>query len=250
MIASLLIALREGLEAALIIGIVMGYLRQFENRTAIQYAWLGVLSAVLMSFALGLGIHSVGAELEGKSEAIFEGTVMLLAAGMLTWMIFWMRTHAKTLKSEIEKHLSEVSNQRNYLGIAGVTFLAVFREGVETALFLPAAAFKSDALATLGGTFIGLSLAALIGYLLFTSTLRFNLRMFFNITSAFLLVFAAVMVVSGIHELEEAGFIHSLLSNEIIEPIIVCGLYVSVILGGLWWQRRQITVQSETFGES
>ena len=246
MLSALIISLREGLEAALIVGIVLSCLRQFDNKVSVRYVWIGVSGAVAASFALAIGIQSVGAELEGKSEAIFEGITMILAAGMLIWMIFWMRSHAKTLKSEIARNLSSASIGHHFWGIAGVTFLAVFREGVETALFLSAASFTSNALATWTGAAIGLGLAALGGYLIFTSALRFNLRVFFNITSIILLVFAGIMLVSGIHELEEAGIVNALLSNEMLEQVLLYVLYGAVILGGLrWWERRQIQLPSD-----
>src|SRR5215207_246116 len=102
MIAAALIAFREGLEAALIVGIVFGYLKKTGQSAQNRYAWAGVIAAIAASFALAFGIQAIGAELEGRAEEIFEGTTMFLAVGILTWMIFWMRYQSRTLKSTLE----------------------------------------------------------------------------------------------------------------------------------------------------
>ena len=106
MLAAGVIAFREGLEAALIIGIVMGYLVKIGQARTIRLAWLGVVAALVLSVAIAVGINLVGAELEGPAEQIFEGTTMVLAVLILTGMIFWMRVQARTLKSSLERHIS------------------------------------------------------------------------------------------------------------------------------------------------
>jgi high-affinity iron transporter len=132
---------------------------------------------------------------------------MFLAVGVLTWMIFWMRYQARTLKSTLEREVRSAVHAGQNWGLAAVAFLAVFREGVETALFLSAAAFANDALGTLAGAVLGLGIAALVGYLIYASTVRLNIRLFFNVTSVLLLVFAAGLLAHGIHEFQEAGLI-------------------------------------------
>src|SRR3990172_6684916 len=105
MIAALLIAFREGLEASLIVGIVFGYLKKTGQSQHAKYAWAGVLVAIALSVALALGITAIGAELEGPAEPIVEGVMMFIAVGVLTWMIFWMRYQARTLKASLESDL-------------------------------------------------------------------------------------------------------------------------------------------------
>ncbi len=207
MAAAALISLREGLEAALIVGIVLGYLSRigyFEGRKAV---WTGVAAAVLASLGLALIIQVVGTQLEGRAEEIFEGATMFLAVGVLTWMIFWMRYQARLLKPTLERDVQHAVETGTKWGLIIVAFIAVFREGVETALFLSAAAFASDGQGTLIGAAIGLGAALLIGYLIYASTTRLNIRAFFNVTSILLLLFAAGLLAHGIHEFQEAGLI-------------------------------------------
>ncbi|MFN8444140.1 MAG: iron uptake transporter permease EfeU [Caldilineaceae bacterium] len=207
MLATSLIAFREGLEAALIISIVLGYLRKTGRLSQSRFAWFGVAAAVIMSILVALIIQWVGAELEGPAEQIFEGTTMLVAVGLLTWMIFWMRAQARSLKSSLEHEVDAALSTGQRWGLFTVTFTSVFREGVETALFLSAAAFATDGPTTVIGTVIGLVIAAIVGYLLYASTVRLNLRQFFNVTSLLLLIFAAGLFARGIHEFQEAGLI-------------------------------------------
>ena len=210
MIPALFVAFREGLEAALIVGIVLGYLIKTGHKERARYAWAGVLAAVAASVALALAIQIVGAELEGRAEQVFEGVTMFLAVGVLTWMIFWMRYQARTLKSTLEREVHTAVHAGQNWGLAAVAFLTVFREGVETALFLSAAAFANDGLGTLAGAILGLAIAALVGYLIYATAVRLNLGLFFNVTSVLLLVFAAGLLAHGIHEFQEAGLIPTL----------------------------------------
>ena len=207
MVAAALIAFREGLEAALIIGIVFGFLRKTGQTARNRSAWAGVFSAIAVSIALAVGIQVVGAELEGTAEQLFEGITMFLAVAMLTWMVVWMRYQSRSLKSNLEHELQQAVGRSTGQGLFAVTFMAVIREGVETALFLSAAAFTLNQTDTMLGAVIGLAAAALTGYLIYASTLRLNLRTFFSITSALLLVFAAGMMARSIHEFQEAGLL-------------------------------------------
>lgn len=210
MAAATLISLREGLEAALIVGIVLGYLRKINYPQGRGYVWLGVLGAVAASLVVAAVIQAVGFELEGRAEAIFEGATMFLAVGVLTWMIFWMRYQARLIKTSLEQDVHAAVQSGRNRGLAAVSFVAVFREGVETALFLSAAAFASDSGGTLPGAVLGLGIAILIGYVLYASTARLNIRLFFNLTSILLLLFAAGLLAHGVHEFQEAGLIPTL----------------------------------------
>jgi high-affinity iron transporter len=213
---SLLLTLREGLEAALIVGIVFGYLRKIDRMQYARTAWAGVVSAALLSAALAVGIMAVGAELTGRAEQLFEGTTMLLAVTVLTWMIFWMRSQAQHMKAQLEGKLQKavaagVSGAA--WGLFAMTFIAVFREGVETALLLGAAAFQTNGMDTLIGAVTGLAMAAVIGYAVYASTARLNVRLFFDVTSLLLLVFAAGLFMHGVHEFQEAGLLPEIVAD-------------------------------------
>jgi high-affinity iron transporter len=164
MLASILLSLREGIEAALIIGIVLGALRKMNRTELIPAAWAGTLSASVLSILAAVLLSSLGLSLEGAAEQIFEGVTMLLAAGLLTWMIFWMNRQSRTLKHEIESDLQRAANHTGRRAVFLVAFLAILREGIELALFLTASVFASDAAQTLLGAILGLGAAALLGW--------------------------------------------------------------------------------------
>lgn len=236
MIAALLVAFREGLEAALIVGVVFGYLKKTGQGVHYRSAWIGVVAAVAVSVVLAAGIQIVGAELEGRAEQVFEGITMFLAVGILTWMVFWMRYQSRTLKSALERDVQAAIQSGQSRGLMAVTFLAVFREGVETALFLSAAAFATNRIDTLLGALVGLSLAVLLGYLIFASSVRLNLRLFFNVTSVLLLAFAAGLLAHGIHEFQEAGWFvtlneHVWDTNHILDEQSTLGELLGAVIG-------------------
>ena len=236
MAAAALIALREGLEAALIVGILLGYLRKIDHPAGRGPVWIGVLSAVLLSIGVAVVIQTVGLKLEGSAEQLFEGTTMFLAVGVLTWMIFWMRYQARLMRTSLEQNVqAAVATGRNR-GLAAVSFVAVLREGVETALFLSAAAFASDVGGTLPGAVLGLGLAASIGYLIYATTARLNVRIFFNLTSVLLLIFAAGLFAHGVHEFQEAGVFPTLNAqlwntNHILDESSTVGEFLKALVG-------------------
>ena len=205
--ASTLITFREGLEAALIVGILIGYLVKIGQGHRARMAWAGVGTAVALSALLAFGISAVGAELQGRAEQIFEGVTMFLAVGVLTWMIFWMRFQARFLKVSLEKEVQTAATSGQTLALFSVAFVAVFREGVETALFLSASAFAADGGGTLIGALLGLAIAVALGWLIYASTVRLNVRLFFNVTSVLLLFFAAGLLAYGVHEFQEASLL-------------------------------------------
>ena len=207
MLAAFVITLREGLEIALVVGIVLGYLAKVARREQSLYAWMGVIAASVASAMLAIGMRVFGAELEEPSEQIFEGTTMLLAVAVLTWMVFWMRSQARFFQARLEQQIQvAVTRQQNW-GLFALTFIAVFREGVETALFLAANAFAADAGQTLVGALLGLAVASAAGALIYASARRVNLRLFFDITSVFILLFAAGLLAHAVHEFQEIGWL-------------------------------------------
>lgn len=207
MFSALLIALREGLEAALIVGIILGYVRQIGQRERSGYAWAGVGVAVALSALSAIAMRAVGAELHAPFEQVFEGATMLLAVAVLTWMVFWMRYQARFLQHDLENKVRLAVTRGENWGLFGLTFLAVFREGVETALFLAANAFAADAAGTLVGALGGLALAAAVGVLIYAYSVRLNVRLFFDVTSVLLMIFAAGLLAHGVHEFQEIGWL-------------------------------------------
>jgi high-affinity iron transporter len=201
------VVLREGFEASLVVGIVLAFLDRTGRRDGFTAVWVGVGAALALSLAAGAALFALGAELEGRSEAIFEGVVMLTAAGLLTWMIFWMRGRARTLRREIEGRTQAALDAGSALGLAIVVFIGVAREGVETALFLFSSIEGSSSLVSFAGAIVGGAAAVGLGYLFYRGSHRLNLRTFFTATSVLLLIFAGFLLARGLHELAEAGVI-------------------------------------------
>jgi len=204
MIAALLIAFREGLEAALIVGIVLSYLKKmgYRRRAAV---WWGVASAVIVSIVAGVALQVLGVAFEGRGEQLFEGITMLLAASVLTWMIFWMQRQGRSIRTELEADVRQAVTGGRQWALFALAFVAVVREGIETALFLTAAAFSATPAQTLIGGGLGLAVAVVVGCLLFVVSVRLDVRAFFRVTSVLLILFAAGLVAHGVHELQEAG---------------------------------------------
>jgi high-affinity iron transporter len=213
MFPSYLLALREGLEAALIIGIVLGAVRKIRRSDLAPAIWYGVVSAAIVSLVTVIFLTRFGLSLEGRTEQIFEGATMLLAAGVLTWMIFWMNRQSRTIKSELEAGVHRAAAGNSNRALFGLAFLAVVREGIELALFLAASAFATDAQQTLIGSLLGLGTAALLGWSLFASTVRLDLRRFFQVTGVLLILFAAGLVAHSVHEFNEAGWIPEIIEH-------------------------------------
>jgi high-affinity iron transporter len=211
--AATLLAFREGLEAALIIGIVLGVLGRMERKDQNWIVWLGAGLAGLVSLIIGGGLHALGVAFEGRAEEIFEGIAMLLAAAVLTWMIFWMARQGRGIQSELEQDVRRAAIRGGAWALFALAFVAVFREGIELALFLTAAAFTASTGAILIGGLLGLVLAVIAGWLLFATTRRLDIRAFFRVTSVLLILFAAGLVAHGVHELNEAGWIPSIVEH-------------------------------------
>lgn len=236
MLASFLLALREGLEAALIIGIVLGALRKLQRNDLVPTVWAGVGSAIIISLAAGIGLYAIGVELEGQAENIFEGLTMLLAAGVLTWMIFWMNRQSHSIKTDLEQGVNRTVSLSDKRGLFWLAFLAVVREGIELALFLTAATFASSAESTLVGALLGLGTAVLLGWTLFATTVRLDLRRFFQVTGILLILFSAGLVAHGVHELVEAGLLPALIDpiwdiNTLIPETSFVGMILKTLFG-------------------
>ena len=236
MVASFLLALREGLEAALIVGLTIGVLTKMNRRQQLPVVWAGVGAATAVSVIAALILHWVGAELEGAAEQIFEGVTMFLASAVLTWMIFWMARQGRQVQTGLQADVQAALVRGGQWGLFAIAFFAVVREGIETALFLTAAAMTSSAQQALIGGLAGLAAAALLGWLLFSAAVRLNLRRFFQVTSILLILFAAGLMAHGIHEFNEAGLIPVVIEhvwdiNFILPEDSTAGLLLKALFG-------------------
>jgi len=237
MFSALLITLREGLEAALIIGIILAFLVNTGNRNWFKYVWWGTGAAVFVSIVSGAILFVTIGVFRGKAEEIFEGSAMLLAAGILTWMIFWMRKQALNIKEQLHGEIQAAITNSSSFALMGLAFIAVVREGIETALFLFAATRETEsALLSIIGGVIGLIIAVSIGYTIYKGTSKLNLRAFFNITGFLLILFAAGLIAHGIHEFQEAGVIltineHIWDINNILPDKSTFGNFIGAIFG-------------------
>lgn len=207
------IMLREGLEASLIVGILLAYLKQVGALRHGRFVWGGVGTAVAASVLFLLGLRGVGAEFEGATEQVFEGGTMGLAAGVLTWMIFWMMRQARLIKSELQRGVDRALAEGAAWGLFLLAFFAVVREGVETALLLQAAAFAAAGQSTVIGAVLGLAFAVGLGVLVYAFGVRIDLRSFFAFTAIVLLLFAAGLASHAAHEFAEAGLLPELVEH-------------------------------------
>jgi high-affinity iron transporter len=236
MLPSYLLSLREGIEAALIVGIVLGALRQMRRTDLIPAVWLGTLSAVALSLLAAVLLTTFGLSFEGAAEEIFEGITMIVAAALLTWMIFWMSRTARTLKSDLEADIHKAAFTTGKRAVFFVAFLAILREGIELALFLTASVFATDTLQTLIGAILGLGTAILLGWSIFAAIIRLDLRRFFQVTGFLLILFAAGLVAHGVHEFNEVGWIPAVIEhvwdvNAFINENSTFGLLLKALFG-------------------
>ena len=207
--SGLLIGLREGVEAALIVAIVMAYLARTGNARYLGRIWLGVGAAIVLSFVLGAGLFISIGGLQEPYEQLFEGLTMILAAAVVTWMLFWMRRQAASVKGELHAAVDRALTSGGAWALTFLAFTAVIREGIETALFLAGTATSADAGATsvLVGALAGLAMAALIGWGFYRGARVLDLRLFFKWTGIALIFIAAGLLSKAVHEFIEIGVI-------------------------------------------
>lgn len=212
--SGLLTGLREGVEAALIVSIICAYLARTGNGRHLGRIGLGVAAAVAASVALGVVIFATLGELQTPWEQVFEGATLLVAAVVVTWMLFWMRRQASSVAGQLQRALERVLTAGSAWGLALLAFTAVIREGLETSLFLvgqAAAATTSaggaGAASVLAGAIIGLLMAVGLGYGFYRGSRRLNLGRFFRWTGVLLVFIAAGLLGSAVHEFVEIGWI-------------------------------------------
>ena len=217
MIANLLIALREGLEAALVVSIIVAYLVKTDRRDALPQLWIGVGLATLIPLVAGAIMTWGPKTLSFQGQEILGGTLSFVAVGLVTWMIFWMGKNARELKGELEGSLSKaLAEDGSGWGVVWIAVVAVGREGVETALFVWAtvrSSIETSIMQTTVGVVTGLVIAIVLGVLIYQGAVRINFRIFFATTGYFLVVVAAGIVAYGIGDLQEAGVLPGIMSH-------------------------------------
>ena len=206
---SLLITLREGFEAALIVAIVLAAVRRSPRPELSRWVWGGTAVAIVVAIVAGLIIHATVEDLVGRNRARVFALICLAAAGLLTWMIFWMRRHARTLKRELEEKTGDALEQSG-LALATVAFIAVAREGLETALFLISGTTQSSGSDVLIGGLIGIAIACGLGVLVYHGSRFVPVGRFFQITGVLIILFAAGLLSRGVMFLQASDDLGSL----------------------------------------
>ena len=207
MLSTFVIALREGLEAALIVGILVAYLVRSERRHLLKPLWSGVAIAIAASLGFGAILSFTSAELTPRGEELFAGLTSFIAVGLVTWMVFWMKRTARTLRDELHGKVDSAI-MGGPISLALVAFFAVAREGLETALFIYTN-FKTVGAASSAtvGLVLGLALAVALGYLIYNRSVKLNLSKFFTVTGVALIIVAAGVLSYGVHEFQELGWL-------------------------------------------
>lgn len=215
------IVLREAFEASLVLGLVFAFLNKTGQRERHSAAvWWGTVSAVVLSVAMGALLFATVGELHGTAEQLYEGTAMLVAAAVLTWMVFWMRKQARTIGGALREQVGDAVASGGGMALALVAFVAVAREGMECALFLFVSARDSGAAQAIGGGALGLLAAVALGIAFYRGSVKLDLRRFFLVTGLLVIAFAAYLIVGGVHELAEASGGEAL---DVIGPLAALG---------------------------
>ena len=207
MLSTFIIALREGLEAALIVGILVAYVVRTDRKHLLKPLWAGVAVALVLTLGLGAILSFTSAELSDRGAELFAGVTSFIAVGLVTWMVFWMKRTARNLRNELHGKVDQALTG-GPISLALVAFFAVAREGLETALFIYTNFKTVGAIssATLG-LVLGLALAVGLGYLIYNRSVKINLSKFFTVTGVALIIVAAGVLSYGVHEFQELGWL-------------------------------------------
>jgi high-affinity iron transporter len=229
------IGLREGVEAALIVGIIAAFLRQEGRRDMLRSVWIGVGLAVGICLAAGIALDVLNSELPQRQQEMLETVVGVLAVGAVTFMILWMSRHARGLKKELETSAATALATGSVAALVGMAFFAVLREGLETAVFLVAIFQDATDPTSAGvGALLGLLVAVLIGVGIYRGGVRLDLGRFFRLTSVVLVIVAAGLLASAAGTAWEAGWITSFQSQPLdLSWLVVPGTWTASLLTGM-----------------
>jgi len=235
MLATYVIGLREGLEAALIVGIVAAFLRQRGQARALRYVWVGVVIAVLLCSAVGVALQILGQELPQRQQEMLETVVGVCAVGIVTFMVVWMRRHAPGMRAELEANAAAALAQGSVFALVGMAFFAVLREGLETAVFLLAAFQAADSELSAGlGALLGILTAVVVGAGLYRGGIRINLTRFFRVTSVVLVIVAGGLLATAVHTAHEAAWFNNFQGQALdLSWLVVPGTVTSSLLTGM-----------------
>nr|WP_281374772.1 iron uptake transporter permease EfeU [Nocardioides soli] len=232
-----MIGLREGLEASLVVSILVAYLVKTDRRDLLPRIWVGVALAVAIALGFGFALFFGPRGLTFEAQEAIGGTLSIVAVGLVTWMIFWMARAARSLSGELRGQI-DAAAEGSWFALVLVAILAVGREGLETALFLWSAteAVSRDTNATwqpLLGAALGIATAVLLGYLLYRGAISINLSKFFTWTGAFLILVAGGVLSYGVHDLQEAGILPGLhtLAWDVSDTIDPTTWYATLLKG-------------------
>jgi len=237
MLFSLLVTAREGIEIALIVTILLGYLRRIDQKRHFREIWYGVGAAAVLSLVIGIGLELASRELDGRVLEAFEGFTMLFAVAVLTWMLFWMKRHSAGISGELRHQINTALSRGSVVALTLLAFSSVGREGLETVLFLFAGSNSgsSDVMFILGGV-AGFALAVAVGVVLYYGSAKLPLRQFFLASAVALMVLAAGMLSNALMELQEAALLSELGprpwdTESIISATSDLGKFLHTILG-------------------
>jgi FTR1 family protein len=235
MLPTFVIGLREGVEAALIVSIIATFLRQEGRQDALRWVWVGVIAAAAICLAIGVLLQIVDEELPQKEQEGLETVVGAIAVGIVTWMVIWMRRNAAGLGAELRANTATALREGSVKALIGMAFFAVFREGLETAVFLLAVFQNTDNPGTAGtGAVLGLLAAIVIGFALYRGGIKLNLTRFFRFTGVVLALVAAGLVASTLHTAHEAGWINFGQDQALdLTWLVVPGTWTAALLTGM-----------------
>lgn len=243
MLGNALIGLREGLEAALVVAILVAFLVRTGRRSELPRVWAGVALAVTVSVGVTLGLTLTQQALTFSAQEALGGSLSIIAVGFVTWMIFWMRTHGRTLSRELEGALDRAVSMGPWAVVVMAT-LAVGREGLETAVFFFAAAQAAGETAgPLVGFLIGIAIAVALAYAIYRGALKIDLGRFFTVTGFLLIFVAAGILAYGVHDLQEAGILPGLTTLAFdVSDVIPADSWYGTLLKGVFNFSPQTTV--------
>lgn len=248
MLPTFVVGLREGLEAALIVGIIAAFLSSNGRRDALRQVWLGVLVAIVLCLLIGIGLLSLSRELPQRGQEALETVIGLLAVGMVSYMIVWMNSHAREMRRQLESQTAVALAAGSAFALVAMAFLAVLREGFETAVFL-LAVIQNSTSATAGaiGAFLGIAISAAFGYAIYRGGARLNMKRFFRITSVVLVIVAAGLLMTVAHTAHEAGWLaFGQATVADLSPLVRPGTVLSSLVTGVLGLQPQPVVLEVT----